>query len=152
MSFRTFRFGASTTDTGSGHDHSSNLQVLCSWQVKMGMPKATSYFSLWQPIRFPTQPAEANLPCPTGSSTPRWSPQFLRSACPQMGAATAPLQGLCPLVTQMRLTGSALLLSLHSCNPAPVNGGRFPRCSLEIAYAACCPCGRMISVRSLFAS
>lgn len=42
MIFRTFHFGSSTTDTGSGHDHSSNLQVLHSWQVKMGMPKATS--------------------------------------------------------------------------------------------------------------
>ena len=46
-----------------------------------------------------------------------------------MGAAAACIQGLAPWRRQTRLTGSAFAVDLHSCNPALMNGGRFPRCS-----------------------
>lgn len=42
--------------------------------------------------------AAANLLCLTGSPEPGQGSQFLRPACPHLGAAVAPLQGLCPQV------------------------------------------------------
>lgn len=46
-----------------------------------------------------------------------------------MGAAAAVSQSHALRRHKTRLAGSAFLLTLHSYNPAPLNGGCFPRCS-----------------------
>ena len=167
--FGTFQPGLSTTPTDSGHDSTSNLRFSCLLQIEMGMPKATScsrydgqYVSPLIP-RQQTSHVQQDHPHSGGVLNSfvlparRWVPLLLAYRVMPSGE------------TQSRLTGSAFVVDLHSRNPAPMNGGRFPRCSFEspfpsppkrqpgnmaaiIAYAACCSCGRTISVRSLCAS
>ena len=70
-------------------------------------------------ICHPHRPAAANLPCLTGSPAPGQGPKFLRSACPHLGAAVAPMQGLCPQVKsgaahRFCFVVSVLVAFLHS--------------------------------------
>ena len=63
--------------------------------------------------------AAANLPCLTGSPAPGQGPKFLRSAYPHLGAAVAPMQGLCPQVKsgaahRFCFVVSVLVAFLHS--------------------------------------
>ena len=68
-------------------------------------------------------------------------PQFLRSACPQMGAVDAPVRGRAPWKTVIRLTGSNCSCWAHPCYPASMNDGRFPERSrlFLVRRLACLP-------------
>lgn len=90
----------------------------CAFYSKMGMLTQTS--CLYEArVVISHFAAAANLPCLTGSPAPGQGPKFLRSAYPHLGAAVAPLQGLCPQVKSRAahrfcFVVSVLVAFLHS--------------------------------------
>lgn len=90
----------------------------CAFYRKMGMLTQTScsYKDRHVISHFA---AAANLPYITGSPAPGQGPKFLRSAYPHLGAAVAPVQGLCPWVKSCAayrfcFVVSVLVAFLHS--------------------------------------
>lgn len=104
---------AGQVDSNSHQDRTS-----CAIYSKMGMLTRTSC-SYEARLVISHFAAAANLPCLTGSPAPGQGPQFLRSAYPHLGAAVAPLQGLCPQVKSCAahrfcFVVSVLVAFLHS--------------------------------------
>ena len=105
ISFQTFQHNS---NRAGGLEIPSERHALCILQA-FGYAYADVPTGYEGPCVQTHPPAAANLPSLTGSSAARRSPQFLRSACPHLGAASALTQGHSPLESFTRLTGSVLL-------------------------------------------
>lgn len=104
----SFQTSQHNSNRAGGLEIPSERHALCNLQA-FGYAYADVPTGYEGPCVQTHPPAAANLPCLTGSSAARRRPQFLRSACPHLGAASALTQGHSPLESFTRLTGSVLL-------------------------------------------
>ena len=101
------------------------ISVRCHASVPFTEIRARQWTRLLSGHCFPQLSAAANLSYPAGSSDTR-RPQFLRSAYPQMGAATADLRGHASRCNSNAVNRLGFLNSVHSCYPASLQVDAFP--------------------------